>query len=123
VPVTRRYFDFLSKRDATGAYNLLSESFRRHLPIARYSKNVSALPRAKLVEATLVSKTDRTANVTAVFEDANPQSHQPRWQSPIDFVLEPAGWRIQDMKGLIPASGHPMPDSAKGSADDTTNKP
>ena len=119
VPVTRRYFDFLSKRDATGAYNLLSEGFRRHLNVERYSKNVSNLPYAKLVEATLVSKTDRTATVAAVFEDANPQSHQPQWRGPIEFVHEPAGWRIQSMKGLIPASGHPLPASAKESDDET----
>lgn len=122
VPVTRRYFDFLSKRNATAAYNLLSADFRGHLPIARYSTNVSVLPRAKLVGATLASRTGRTATVTAVFEDANPQSHQPQWQSPIDFVLEPAGWRIQSMKDLIPASGHPMPASAKGSDDATSSE-
>jgi hypothetical protein len=120
VAVTHRYFDLLTKRNATGAYNLLSANFRNHLPIARYSKNVSALPRAKLVEATFASRTGRTATVTAVFEDANPQSHQPQWRGPIDFVLEPAGWRIENMKGLIPASGYPMPDSAKGSDDETT---
>ena len=120
VPVTHRYFDFLSKRNATGAYNLLSESFRSHLPVARYSKNVSALPRAKLVEATLVSKTESTASVTAVFEDANPESRQPQWRGPIEFVREPAGWRIESMKGLIPANGRPLPDSASGSDEETT---
>ena len=119
MPVTRRYFDFLSKRDATGAYNLLSEGFRRHLPIARYSKNVGTLPRAKLVEVTLVSKTERNASVMAVLADANPESHQPQWQGPIEFILEPSGWRIQNMKGLIPASGHPLPTSAKESDDET----
>jgi len=122
VPVTRRYFDFLSKRNATAAYNLLSADFRGHLPIARYSKNVSVLPRAKLVEATLASRTDRTASITAVFEDANPETHQPQWRGSIEFVREPAGWRIEGMKGLIPASGHPLSASAKGSDDDTISE-
>jgi len=122
VPVTRRYFDFLSKRNATGAYNLLSAGFRDHLPIARYSKNVNVLPRAKLVEATLASRTERTASVTAVFEDANPESHQPQWRNSIEFVREPAGWRIESMKGLIPASGHPLSASAKGSDDETISE-
>jgi hypothetical protein len=120
VPVTRRYFDFLSKRDATGAYNLLSEGFRRHLNVERYSKNVSNLSHAKLVEATLVSKTERNASVMAVLADANPDSHQPQWLGPVEFILEPSGWRIQNMKGLIPASGHPLPASAKESDDETT---
>jgi TIR domain len=120
VPVTHRYFDFLGKRNSTGAYNLLSADFRNHIPIARYSKNVSLTPRAKLVEATLVSRNERTASVTAVLEDADPGSHQPRWQGPIEFVLEPGGWRISSMKGLVPASGRPMADSAKGSDDETT---
>ena len=108
VAVTHRYFDLLSKRNATAAFNLLSPDFRRHLSVAIYSRNVAAMPRAKLVDATLVSKTERTATVAAVFEDANPESHQPQWRSPIEFVLEPAGWRIASMKGLIPASGHPV---------------
>lgn len=123
VPVTQRYFDFLSKRDATGAYNLLSEGFRRHLSVDRYFKNVGALPRAKLVEATLASKAGRTAVVAAVLEDANPESHQPQWRCPIEFILEPSGWHIQAMKGLIPASGHPLAASAKGSDDETTREP
>lgn len=111
VPVTHRYFDFLSKRDAAAASNLLTQDFRNHLP--QYSKHVSVLPRAKLVEATLVSKNERTASVAAVFADANPESHQPQWQGRIEFVLERAGWRIGSMKGLIPASGHLLPDSAR----------
>jgi hypothetical protein len=118
VAVTHRYFDFLSKRDATDASNLLSEDFRRRLS-KLYFKNVSTLPRAKLVEATLVSKNERTASVTAVFEDANPESHQRRWRGPIEFVHEPGGWRIESMKGLIPASGHLLPDSANETGGDT----
>ncbi len=123
VAVTHRYFDFLSKRNATAAYNLLSEGFRRHVLIERYLKNVSTLPRAKLVEARLVSKNDRTATVTAVFEDPNPNSNQPQWRGPIEFVREPEGWRIQSMKGLIAANGRPLPASAKGSDDETTHEP
>jgi hypothetical protein len=120
VPVTYRYFDLLSKRDSAAAFNLLSANLRHHLSTAVYSKNVAGLPRAKLVEATLVSKTDRTASVAAVFEDANPESHQPQWRAPIEFVLEPAGWRIDNMKGLVPASGHPLLNPAKGSDTKTT---
>jgi hypothetical protein len=55
----------------------------------------------------------------AVFEDANPESHQPQWRGPIEFILEPSVWRIQNMKGLIPASGYPLPASAKESDDET----
>jgi hypothetical protein len=120
VAVTHRYFGLLSKRNAPAAFNLLSVDFRRHLSVPTYSKNVGVLPRAKLVEATLVSKTERTASVMAVFEDANPESHKPQWRDTIEFVLEPAGWRIQSMKGLVPASGHPRLDSVKGSDDETT---
>jgi hypothetical protein len=119
VALTHRYFGLLSKRNAPAAFNLLSPDFRHHLSVAIYSRNVGAMPRAKLVEATLVSKTERTASVMAVLEDANPESHKPQWRGPIEFVLEPAGWRIQSMKGLIPASGRPGPDSAKGSDDET----
>jgi hypothetical protein len=120
VPVTHRYFDLLNKRDSTAAFNLLSVNFRRHLSTEIYSKNVAGMPRAKLVEATFVSKTDRTASVAAVFEDPNPESHQPQWRAPIEFVLEPAGWRIDSMKGLIPASGRQLANPVKGSDDKTT---
>jgi hypothetical protein len=119
VLLTRRYFDLLSKRDATGAYNLLSDGFHRHLHLGRYSKNVNNLPRAKIVDATLVSKTDRTATVAAVFEDATPESHQPQWRGSIELIREPGGWRIESMKGLIPASGHPFSGSANESDDET----
>jgi hypothetical protein len=123
VAVTHRYFNFLSKRNATAAYNLLSANFRRHLVIAKYSRHVNATPRAKLVDATLTSKNERIASVMAVFEDADSEPHQPQWRGPIEFVLEPAGWRIESMKGLVPASGRPLPNSAKGSDDETTNGP
>jgi hypothetical protein len=120
LAVTHRYFDLLSKRDANAAFNLLSPDFRHHLSGAVYSRNVGGMPRAKLVEATLVSKNDRTATVAAVFEDANPESHQPQWRCPIEFVREPAGWRIASMKGLLPASGHPLANSAKESGGEAT---
>ena len=118
--MTRRYLDLLSKQDATAAYNLLSEGFHRRLHVGRYSRNVSDLPRAKLVDATLVSRTDRTATVAAVFEDANPDSHQPQWRGQIEFVREPAARRIESTKGLIPASGHPVSAAANESDEETT---
>jgi TIR domain-containing protein/SH3 domain-containing protein len=120
LAVTHRYFALLNKRNATAAYNLLSADFRRRLSIVKYSKNVGLTPPVKLVEATTVSKNERTASVTAVFEDTNPESRLGRWRGPIDFVLESGGWRIERMKGLWPASGRPMHDSANGSDDETT---
>jgi hypothetical protein len=120
LAVTHRYFALLNKRNATAAYNLLSADFRRRLSIVKYSKNVGFTPPVKLVEATTVSKNERTASVTAVFEDSDLASSQPRWRGPIDFVFEPAGWRIDRMKGLWPASGRPIHDSANGSDDKTT---
>jgi TIR domain/Bacterial SH3 domain len=120
LAVTHRYFALLNKRNATAAYNLLSADFRRRLSIVKYSKNVGFTPPVKLVEATTVSKNERSASVTAVFEDTNPESRQARWRGPIDFVLEPGGWRIDRMKGLWPASGRPIHDSANGSDDETT---
>ena len=118
--VINRYFAFLNERKATVAYNLLSENFRSHLNIAKYSKNVGFTPRAKLVQAIPISKNDHTANVTAVFEDPNPETHQPQWRGPIELVREPSGWRIDSMKGLMPASGRPLPASASGSDEEAT---
>jgi len=120
LAVTHRYFALLNKRNATAAYNLLSADFRRRLSIVRYSKNVGFTPPVKLVEATTISKNESTASVTAVFEDTNSESSQPRWRGPIDFVREPGGWRIDRMKGLWPASGRPIHESANGSDDETT---
>jgi hypothetical protein len=119
LAVTRRYFASLAKRNATARYNLLSADFRRRLSISRYSKNVGLRPAVKLVEANTVSKDEHTASVAAAFEDTDPGSRQRRWQASIDFVFETAGWRIDRMKGLYPASGRPTQNSANESEDET----
>lgn len=117
--VTRRYFDLIGNRNAAAASGLLSANFLRRLSMTQYSRNVERLPRAKLVEATVVSRGEGRASVTAVLEDANPETHQPQWQAPIELVLEPGGWRIDSMKGLIPASGHRLPASTDRSDEET----
>ncbi len=119
VAVTHRYFSLLAKRNATGAYNLLSQDFRLHLLIARYSRTVGSKPEVKLVESTQVSKTDRAATVACVFEDTDPAANQARWKGNIDFVLEPGAWRITSMKGLYPASGRPIQNSTNGTDEET----
>jgi TIR domain-containing protein len=119
VAVTHRYFTLLTKRNATAAYNLLSEEYRRHLAIARFSRTVGSKPAVKLVEVTQASKTDRTASVAVVFEDTDPATNQARWKGNVDFVLESGAWRIDGMKGLYPASGRPISDSASGADDET----
>jgi TIR domain len=118
--VINRYFAFLNERKATAAYNLLSANFRSHLNIAKYSKNVGITPRAKLVQAIPVSKDEHSASVTAVFDDPNPETHQPQWRGSIELVRETSGWRIDSMKGLIPASGRSLSASASGSDEDAT---
>jgi SH3 domain-containing protein len=123
LAVTHRYFASLAKRNATAAYNLLSADFRRRLSISTYSKNVGLRPPVKLVEANTVSKSEHTASVAAVFEDTDPGSRQPQWQASIDFVFETAGWRIDRMKGLYPASGRPIQNSANESEDETAQDP
>ena len=115
-----RYFDLLDKRDATAAFNLLSPNFRSHLAFTVYSRNVALTPRAKLVEATIVSKSERSVSVAAVFQDANPASQQPQWRGPIELVLAPDGWQIDSMKGLLPANGRPLRSSVNGSEKETT---
>ena len=117
VAVTQRYFSLLAKRNATAAYNLLSEEFRGHLAIARYSRSVGFKPAVKLVEVTEASKTDRGASVAVVFEDTDPAAKAARWKGNIDFVLESGVWRIDSMKGLYPSSGRPIQ-----SEDDSTQK-
>jgi TIR domain-containing protein len=117
VAVTHRYFSFLAKRNSTAAYNLLSEEFRRHLAIARYSRSVGFKPAVKLVEVTQASKTDRAATVAIVFEDTDPAAKEARWNGNIDFVLESGAWRIDSMKGLYAANGRPIHDS-----EDETNQ-
>jgi hypothetical protein len=113
--ITRRYFELIGNRNAGPAANLLSENFRSRLSMVKYTNNVARLPRAKLVKATIVSRNEGRVSVKAVFEDANPETHQPQWEAPIELVLEPGGWRIDSMKGLIPASGHPLPASTHSS--------
>lgn len=117
--VTRRYFELIGNRNAGPAANLLSENFRSRLSMAKYANNVGRLPRAKLVGVTIVSRSEGRVSVKAVFEDANPETHQPQWEAPIELVLEPGGWRIDSMKGLIPASGHPLPASTHSSDEET----
>jgi len=112
VAVTHRYFSLLTRRNASTAYNLLSEEYRRHVSIARFSRTVGSKPAVKLVEVTQVSKTDRAASVAVVFEDTDPSASQARWKGNIEFVLESGNWRIDGMKGLYPASGRPLRDSA-----------
>jgi hypothetical protein len=120
LALVHRYFDLLDKRDATAAFNLLSPNFRSHLSFAQYSRNVALTPRSKLVEATIVSKNERTVSVTAVFEDANPASQQPQWRGPIELVLAPDGWQIDSMKGLVAANGRPLPRLVNGPNKETT---
>jgi TIR domain len=108
VAVTHRYFSLLAKRNATAAYNLLSEEFRGHLSIAKYSRSVGSKPAVALAETSMVSKTDRAASVAAVFEDTDPAANKARWKGNIDFVLELGAWRIDSMKGLYPSSGRPI---------------
>ena len=118
--VTHRYFELLGNRNATDASNLLSANMRRHLSMSLYSTNVARLPRAKLVEATIVSQGKGKASVNAVLEQANPDTHNPQWQAPIELVLESGAWRIDNMKGLLPASGRPLSASAQAPDAETT---
>jgi hypothetical protein len=118
VAVTHRYFTLLNKRNATGAYNLLSEEYRRHLLISRFSRAVSSKPAVKLVEVTQAAKTDRTASVAVVLEDTDPAANQARWKGGIDFVLESGAWRIGNMKGIYPGNGRLISDSATGADDE-----
>ena len=108
VAVTHRYFSLLTKRNATTAYNLLSEEYRRRVSIAKFSRTAGSKAAVKLVEVTQVSKTDRAASVAVVFEDTDPAANQARWKGNIDFVLESGSWRIDSMKGLYPGSGRPI---------------
>lgn len=117
VAVTQRYFSLLTNRNATAAYNLLSQDFRLRLSILKFSRTVGSKPAVKLVEATQISKADRAASVAAVFEDTDPAANQARWRGNIDFVLESGAWRIGNMKGLYPGSGRPLQ-----SEDDSTQK-
>jgi hypothetical protein len=111
VAVTHRYFSLLAKRNGTAAYNLLSEEFRRHLSIAKYSRSVGFKPAVTLAETSMVSKTDRAASVAVVFEDTDPAANKARWNGNIEFVLESGAWRIDSMKGLYPSSGRPIHDT------------
>ncbi len=120
LDVTKRYFELLGNRDATGAFNLLSASLRHRLSMTVYSTNVARLPRAKLVETTIVSQGENKASVKAVLEEPNPDAHNPQWQAPIDLVLESGAWRIDNMKGLLPASGRPLSASAQAPDAETT---
>jgi hypothetical protein len=118
--VTHRYFELLGNRNVAAASNLLSANMRRHLSMTVYSTNVARLPRAKLVEATIVSQGEGNASVKAVLEEESLDTHEQPWQAPIDLVLESGAWRIDNMKGIIPASGHPLPDSAKETGGEAT---
>ena len=118
--VTHRYFELLGNRNAATAYNLLSANLRHRLSMTVYSTNVARLPRARLVEATIVSQGEGKATVKAVLEEANPDTHSPQWQAPIELVLESGAWRIDNMKGLLPASGRPLSASAQAPDAETT---
>jgi hypothetical protein len=111
VAVLHRYFSLLTKRNATTAYNLLSEEFRRRISIVKFSRTVGSKAAVKLVEATQVSRTDRAASVAAAFEDTDPAANQARWKGNVDFVLESGSWRIDTMKGLHPGNGRPIHES------------
>jgi hypothetical protein len=123
VAVTHRYFSLLTKRNATTAYNLLSEEYRRHVSIARFSRTVGFKPAVKLVEVTQVSKTDRAASVAVLFEDTDPAANQARWKGNIDFVLESGSWRIDTMKGLYPGSGRPIQSDDESTQSSSTPTP
>jgi hypothetical protein len=112
VAVMNQYVAFLAKRDGTGAYNLLSESFRRRVSIARFSKTLGSKPPVKLVKTTIASQTPSFMSLEAFFEDTDPASHEARWKAPINFVFESGVWRIDSMKGLFPASARPIHGSA-----------
>ncbi len=105
VGVTRAYFSSLGKRHATAAYNLLSEDYRRRVNIQNFSRTVSTKPPVKLLDATEVSRTDRSATVAADFEDTDPAANHARWKGNIEFILESGVWRLASMKGLYAASG------------------
>ena len=122
-PVTHRYFACLAKGKASGAYNLLSNAYRRRVSIGLFNHNVGSKPPVKLVEAPIVSQSERNASVAAVVEDTDPAANQARWKIPIEFVLEGNVWRIDSMKGFFPSSGRPRPDAASESADDAPQDP
>lgn len=121
--ITHRYFELLGKRDAAAAFNLLSANLRHHLKMNIYWTNVARLPRVKLVEATIVSQGKGKASVKAILEEANPDTNKPKWQAPIELVLESGVWRIDNMKTLLPASGRPLSAGANGSDDERTHEP
>jgi hypothetical protein len=123
VAVTQHYFSLLTNRNATAAYNLLSQDFRLRLSILKFSRTVGSKAAVKLLEATQVSTTDRTVIVAVVLEDTDPAANQVRWKGNIDFVQESGGWRIANMKGLYPGSGRPIPDSDNETAKNVSPPP
>jgi hypothetical protein len=122
-PVTHRYFTFLAKGKASGAYNLLSMTYRRRVRIDNFSRSVGAKPAVRLVEAPIVSQNENKTTVAAVLEDTDPAANKSRWKVPVEFVLEGSVWRIDSMKGFWAASGRPKTDAANDSSDDAPQDP
>jgi TIR domain len=122
-PVTHRYFAFLANHKLSGAYNLLSMAFRKHVRIGNFSKNVGAKPPVRLIEAPIVSQSEHNASIAAVLEDTDPAANKARWKVPIELVLEGSVWRIDSMNGFSPWSGRPKSDAANESADEAAQDP
>lgn len=122
-PVTHRYFAFLANHKSSGAYNLLSMAFRKHVRIGNFSKNVGAKPPVRLIEAPIVSQNEHNASIAAVLEDTDPAANKARWKVPIELVLEGSVWRIDSMNGFSPWSGRSKSDAANESGDEAAPDP
>lgn len=104
LSIAQQYFICLNRRDATAAYDLLSSDFRARVPFAKYTKTFASTLSLRLFEARVISIGGRDASVSVSFDEIDAEAGRIRWRGPIDFVLEPSGWRISTMKGLKKSS-------------------
>ena len=98
--ITQQYFVCLNRRDVKAAYNLLSAGFRARVPLNTYSENFRSTFNLHLVSSRLGAASHNAASVLVSFDEIDAESGRVHWRGPIDYVLEPTGWRIDTMKSL-----------------------
>ncbi len=104
LQVVRQYFTYLADRNTIKAYELLSTDYRSRETFVTYTRNYASTDSLRLVSAREASVRAEAATVTVTFDKKNRKFGWIRWQGPVQLKAEPAGWRIDNFRGLKASS-------------------
>jgi len=99
--VVRNYFDRVNDRKEKEAYDCFSANFQKRKPFEKYASTFGDTKEVQLFTAKATDETKDSATVTVRLVVWDSKSVSSAWSGPLKLLKTEAGWRIDDMSGLI----------------------